>query len=303
MNYVGKILVVLIFIMSLVFMSFAVMVYATHRNWKAVVERRPEEVKGTEKAGLRHQLQQMKEENEALTTQLEKLESQKKEELAVKIQALTELNDKKSVLEKEQADLIKDRDDLSKKEKEAVAALDTASQNLKELTAEVGTLREEIRKTLEDRDKQFARVVKLTDDIHKAQQANALLEERKNQMLAQVTHARKLLAQFNLDVGSPLDREPPPLRGKVLAINNEKMVEISLGSDDGLTVNHEVDVFRGAKYVGRLVVLTTATDKSVAKIDVKVTKTPVQVGDDVATKLRVSDQRAREPEAASTTIN
>lgn len=34
MNLVGKIFVLLIFIMSLVFMSTAVMVYATHRNWK-----------------------------------------------------------------------------------------------------------------------------------------------------------------------------------------------------------------------------------------------------------------------------
>ncbi len=34
MNFVGKILVVLIFAMSLVFMSFAVAVYGTHQNWK-----------------------------------------------------------------------------------------------------------------------------------------------------------------------------------------------------------------------------------------------------------------------------
>ena len=34
MNLVGKILIVLIFVMSLVFMSFAVAVYATHTNWR-----------------------------------------------------------------------------------------------------------------------------------------------------------------------------------------------------------------------------------------------------------------------------
>ena len=44
MNLVGKIFTVLIFVMSLVFMSFAVVVYATHRNWKEVVERPEDEV-------------------------------------------------------------------------------------------------------------------------------------------------------------------------------------------------------------------------------------------------------------------
>ena len=38
MNLVGKIFTVLIFVFSLVFMSFAVAVYATHKNWRAVVQ-------------------------------------------------------------------------------------------------------------------------------------------------------------------------------------------------------------------------------------------------------------------------
>ena len=37
MNLVGKIFTVLIFVMSLVFMTFAIMVYATQKNWKLVV--------------------------------------------------------------------------------------------------------------------------------------------------------------------------------------------------------------------------------------------------------------------------
>ena len=39
MNLVGKILVVLILVMSLVWMSWAVMVYATHQNWKEEITR------------------------------------------------------------------------------------------------------------------------------------------------------------------------------------------------------------------------------------------------------------------------
>ena len=34
MNLVGKIFTVLILVMSILFMGFAMMVYATHRNWR-----------------------------------------------------------------------------------------------------------------------------------------------------------------------------------------------------------------------------------------------------------------------------
>ena len=37
MNLVGKIFVVLILVMSVLFMAFAMAVYATHRNWREVV--------------------------------------------------------------------------------------------------------------------------------------------------------------------------------------------------------------------------------------------------------------------------
>ena len=37
MTLVGKIFTVLIFVMSIVFMSFAVMTFATHKNWKEYV--------------------------------------------------------------------------------------------------------------------------------------------------------------------------------------------------------------------------------------------------------------------------
>ena len=39
MNLLGKIFIVAIMIMSVVFMTLALMVYATHKNWKDVVER------------------------------------------------------------------------------------------------------------------------------------------------------------------------------------------------------------------------------------------------------------------------
>jgi hypothetical protein len=286
MNFLGKILVFLIFIMSVVFMTFAVAVYGTHVNWREVVERK--EASPGKPLGLKLQLSNKQSQIEDLEKQIQNLESDKNKQIADKADAIVKLNDQREVLEKENALLIKERDELSKKEHAAVAALDASTKNLEKLATEVKVLRDEIRKTQQDRDVQFASVVKLTDQIHKAEGDLAVLQERNKQLAGTVAHARQLLSLYNKDVTSPLSDEPPTLHGKVLAINDEKMIEVSIGSDDGLKVNHTLEVFRGSKYIGRVVILTTSPDKSVAKILPEYTKTSIQKGDDVATRLKVS---------------
>jgi hypothetical protein len=44
MNIIGKIFVFAVFVMSLVFMSFAVAVYSTHTNWQAEIQRTADQV-------------------------------------------------------------------------------------------------------------------------------------------------------------------------------------------------------------------------------------------------------------------
>ena len=65
MNLVGKIFTVLIFVMSIFFMTMALMVYATHKNWRDVV---------LAKGGLKEQLTQVKTERDDLTTARDKLQ-------------------------------------------------------------------------------------------------------------------------------------------------------------------------------------------------------------------------------------
>ena len=74
MNWLGKVFVVLILIMSLVFMGLAMAVYATHKNWKEIID-------GTN--GLAAQLQQAETTNNQLTEQ----HNRKVEELDAEIQA------------------------------------------------------------------------------------------------------------------------------------------------------------------------------------------------------------------------
>ena len=74
MNLVGKIFVVVIFVMSLVFMTLAMMVYAMHKNWRDVVVNEKEEP--GKPLGLSRRLQDEQAHNKALADQLDKLKQQ-----------------------------------------------------------------------------------------------------------------------------------------------------------------------------------------------------------------------------------
>ncbi len=275
MNLIGKIFVVLILVMSVVFMSFAVAVYGTHQNWKTAAQATKSKLDNAQKL-----LTQAEEEKT-------KLEADIAQEAIAKRQALAKLETEKDELQKQRDELTKQRDELMVKDKAAVAALDAAQQNLAKLTTEVEGLRGNIRDTQADRDKNFDLVVKSTDQIHQAQGELKRLQERQVQLAGQVAAANNVLSAHGLNKDMPVDGIPPQVRGKVLAINQDNMIEISLGKDDGLRQGHTLEIFRGSKYLGRVEVLHTDTDRAVAKILAGFKKGAIQKGDDVATRFKV----------------
>lgn len=275
MNLVGKIFVVLILVMSVVFMSFAVMVYSTHQNWKEKAEAEAQRVSN---------LQATVAEREAEKAQLE---AELTKELNAREQALAKLETERAELATQREELVKQRDELLVKDKAAVAALDAAQQNLARLTAEVDGLRKEIRDTQADRDKHFERAVALMDQIHQAEGEVKRLEERRIQLASQLASANLVLDRNGLHKDMPVDGIPPRLRGKVLAVNRDNMVEVSLGSDDGLRAGHTLEVFRGSKYLGRVEVLHATDDRAVGKVLPGYKKGVIQRDDDVATRFKV----------------
>ncbi len=208
-------------------------------------------------------------------------------ENVAKRQALAKLESERDELAKQRDELAKQRDDLLVKDKASVAALDASQQNLARLTSEVEKLRGEIRDTQSERDKQFDQVVKLTDQIHQAQGELKRLDERNVQLAGQVAQQNNVLSAFGLSKDTPVDGLPPQARGKVLAVNQDNMLEVSLGSDDGLRVGHTLEIFRGSNYLGRVQVLRADTDRAVGKILPGFKKGAIQKGDDVATRFKV----------------
>lgn len=276
MNLLGKIFVVLVFVMSLVFMAFSVVVYGTHKNWK------DEAAKQKELVGIAQTKY-----NEELAKK-EQLEAEIEKEAVAKREALAKLETERDELARQRDELARQRDDLAAKDKAAVAALDSAQQNLAKLTAEVDSLRTDIRSAQEARDQHFRQVVGLTDQMHQVQGELRRLEERRVQLAEEIASSRTVLRAHGLTKDTPVDGIPPQLHGRVLAVNRENLIEVSLGSDDGLRVGHTLEVYRDTKYLGRVEVLSTSSDRAAAKILTSFRKGAIQKGDDVATRFKVS---------------
>jgi septal ring factor EnvC (AmiA/AmiB activator) len=274
MNLVGKIFVVLIFVMSLVFMSLAVSVYATHENWRLAVEK---------PGGLKAQIHEMQKTNAALTEERDKLNSYIAKEKEEWNRVRGQLETAKTTMEKDIERLNDELKQLAAEEEKAVAALNVASQNLDKLTIEVATLRKDIVATQDDRDKRFDEAVKLQDQVNQSLGEYARIREREVQLAQQVAKMRDKLRSLGTHEDSPA--EPAKVTGKVLVVNND-MIEVDLGTDDGIRTGLKLEVFRANKYVARVEVLTATSDKAVAKVVPGFRTTPLEVGDNVATRFK-----------------
>ncbi len=300
MNLVGKIFIVLIFVLSLVFMSFVVAVYATHTNWRDVVMRTREEAGPGKPLGLKHQLEDKEQRVQELQDRLDTLTKALEAEKLAAQQTVAKL-------ESDNAELVRRREQLEQEYAALVEENNRAQANLRALQEEVAALRaeiqggqingqqvvglrEEIRQVQKDRDAQFQKVVELTDQLHQAVNQYKALNERNVALARDLANAQAVLRKFGLKPYPELYEDTPPeVDGVVLAVTDQGNVEISIGSDDGLVKGHNLEVYRigadASKYLGRIQVLETSPDRAVCKILPEFQKGPMQRGDRVASKL------------------
>ena len=278
MTLVGKILVVLIFIMSLVFMSFTVMVYSTHRNWKDLVE--------NPSTGLKARLTQREQEKRQLENERQEILNKLAYERATRTEALAVLEVKLSELT---AELARNEETLRTTQTQLGEANQLVSSSLAQkqrLTTEVEKLREEVKGAREDRDFQVAEVQKLTDKINQSEGQLRRLRDRNNQLTGELGRAQVLLDSNDLDLNAPLDGQPPRLDGVVTAVRQRDLVEVSLGADEGVRRGHKLDIYAGSgAYLGRLEVVETAPDRAVGRVVPQYSQGVIRKGDRVATKL------------------
>ena len=291
MNLVGKIFTVLILVLAVVFGAFAVAVYATNKSWRDVVmseDMNP----NTRQVGYVRQLKEARARSDALKDQMEKIEQELESERAAKRQSLTKLETELDQLKKENAEAQKERDSLDQKLREAMAALQTTSTSAKTYYQEQKDLESRVEKAQKDREGTFRKLVQLQDDLNQAvsehQRLKALIAKNEQELAKLRNYVRIKGDDPNNPNASGQPLAPPRVDGAILTVREGGLMEISIGSDDGLQQGHQLDIFRSSggvvTGVGRCEVVQTSPKVSVCKLVPGFTKSPPQRGDRVYTK-------------------
>ncbi len=288
MTTVGKILVVLHLVLSIMFMAFAGAVFTAQKNWRKSAE------------ATAGQLAKAKAAANDQRTEFER----ERTDTAAKI---AELNDQVLKLTGEKGALFKQSTDLQADNNRLQTAIDAVGQQAelqtKEATERFLDSKVQVDKnkvayeTREALQKRLLEVEKRRDILELEQQQMKDRHERvltDLQIFKQYYGAKGLLTDPKLMVVQ--SSAPPAVDGLVTEYRKEKkgagvteLVEISLGSDEGLGVGHKMTVYNGeGRYLGQIRLTLVQPDKAVGLViaNEKAKNTVIQKGDYVTTKLR-----------------
>jgi hypothetical protein len=273
MNTLGKILVVLIFVMSIFFMAFSFMVYLTHTNWE------------TKAQDAEKRVTDARRQNEQLNDQIAKLNVQRAAENAARKSQLALLETRNSSNQEQLVAQQRALGDLQASLREANDAIGGSTKQLEIESGKVAALRDSVKKAEADRDKMFVDVTELNDRVLQLEAINQRLDAREQDLLTSLGRFKALSRAHDISEFDDITNIPPPRDGEVSRVDGEnKFVAITLGSDDGLRKGHKLDVARGEKYLGRIQITTTHSDRSVGRVLPDYRKGAIRIGDRVRTK-------------------
>lgn len=290
MHFVGKILVVVQLVLSIVFLAFAGVVYSAHMNWRA------ESDKQTARA--------VKAEKDLGDTRAE-MERQKNEftgKVNVSNQLATQTQAENQTLRVDVARLTKDNNELQVARRTAVDQSMHAGQESQARVEEANNVRRINEGLTTKRDIEAGMRIKLEDELRSTQLELELAQLKNRQLLAEKSVLQQALEAAGI-VADPKqlanrNAPPPAVKGRVVEVKpgrkagDSELVTVELGSDDGLKKGDEMTVYRPGlengsrpKYLARIVIVHVAADQSVARVVEDSRNGVIKVGDNATTKL------------------
>jgi septal ring factor EnvC (AmiA/AmiB activator) len=285
MNIIGKIFVFAVFVMSLVFMSFAIALFSTHTNWREEITRPADQVQAGKPLGYKLQLDEAKKERETLTAEIAKLTAEVAASEAARDQIVAKIQTALGEKDKELQALRKAKDTREDEREKAQTELAMTRTELEKATKTVEGLRDDIRGMQAKVDEQVTRTAKLAGELHEKESFLEIATERKAQLEKQVANARLLLKQHGLAIES-MPRDHVPTAGGVVTAVADDSIEVTLGGDDGVQMGHFLEVYRDDEYLGRVQVISVKPDRSVGRVIREFKRGDIQPGDRVATRLK-----------------
>lgn len=289
MNVVGKILVVLNLVFALVTGAFLTIDYATRTNWKRAYDelKRDAEVRDVSARTVFEGAARRDGENKRLQTSLD-AEIQIRKDDNMKFEALLAGAKLELAEEREKA---KNADLAAKQAQAAVARLLEESKGL----AAAIKIREKTILEIEENNRNLRASAIADQNLAKA------LQTRNEYLQEQLVKLERKIATLEVggkggiaDVTSDPNRLNPPtvfVKGQIEKVDGKDgLVEISIGSDQGLKKYNTLEVYRlspKAEYLGTLRVVEVYNHKAVGRLiqNTFVTRKAVRMGDQVASSL------------------
>ncbi len=271
MNLLGKILTLLIMVMSILFLFVAFMVAASHQNWKAIaienqsIANQSLENQKAIKAEVDKKVQAIEREKVARQLMLAQLESQWQAE--------------KRKYESKEKELINAQASLQI----AVQTLQQAEQRLTEQDGQVTSLETQIRGLVENITLEHSKVIELQTQVFENRGKVDALEQEKAVLANSLAKSSKVLNSLGKDENSLTAHIAPVLNGFVTNASRE-FIEFNLGQDDGVLTGHTVDIYREGSFRGSAVVTRTENNRAVARLIPEMTKAAIERGDRVTTE-------------------
>ena len=281
-NVVAKTLIVLQLVFSLCFMCFAGAVYTFQKGWRDKAEAAARQVGDLQK--------NLADQQQARADEKNKLEADKKLLEDAAGTARAQINQLTVDLEQSTARLAAAEQERDKHLADLLVSQQEAQARITETTAarsEINTLRDQLnqgialRRTLEDQ--------KL-DQQGKIDEA----AEREQQMLKEIGRLRDLCRVNRVDpneaYAGPVPAAITRVDGLVRqsrknASRSAELVEISIGSDDGIATKMKLIVFRGSRYICEIEITDVYPDMAVGRVIEETRNGSIERGDNVTTKL------------------
>lgn len=325
MTFVGRVLVVMAVVLALMVMGFAGAVYSVQQNWRAEAQKFKDqatkaqsdlatanqrlaalEASATAAAPAATQAVQQLEQAvpqdpmqpQNRLAQLEALAPVDKALALLTLQSEyagrlvarnSELNTQRATLQESLTNVQTERDSLQ-------IAAERAQTEATQRQAEARAQRERVAQLRAQNLDLTQKIREFEDQVFQFNVATRDMTRKQETLLGTLADYGDILRKLGVSTNPQDYRDmlpaPPDVQGKVLNYREggrgkSDLVEISLGSDDGLLNGHQLYVYDKERYLGRITIIYVTPDRAVGAVnpDDRAPNGKIQKGDYVSTKL------------------
>ncbi len=285
MNIFGKILVVVVFLLSIGFAVSQMILFETREQYRAKYE---DEVKIREDA--ERKLSETKEELSGIRSDFDRFRASKASEIDGLEQDIEDQRLRLDRLDRDNENLSDQLTKAQEIKESLIARLDDKENTIKSLETNLADRTETLQNKEVEIDELNEQIRQSRNQIAELEDNIETLTKEKETALTKLGDRERQLSQLqargvHIDIGEPL----PAIDGALSRVDNEIGVAVlNRGSEDGVEINFSFTAYRDDDFVARLYVIDVFPSHSLARVDREVTdleERPMRIGDRITTRI------------------